>query len=169
MLLLAIGYWGCSVSKDFSFGIDKEFSATNFNSLTYSIADVVDAKQSSSDFDKYKGDLSSLDITSASYLISYFSGPANQNIVSGTLSVGDAAGTTQKVLATFSNINLLSVAAKTQAMTLTADGKQFFKDQLMGSLGSAKLYFTATTNQTPITFTVKFHFDISATYKTTVP
>jgi len=172
VLILAatsLWYFGCSVSKDFSFGIDKEFVVTNYDSLTYSRSDVVDARKSSSDFEKNKSDLSSLDIRSANYTITYFQGPLSQKILTGTLSVGDVSGSTQRVLATITGVTLSAVAAKSQPLTLTDAGKQYFKDQLLGSSSSARLYFSATTNEVPITFTVKFHFDLTATYSTTVP
>ena len=171
LLVAAAGIWylGCSVSKDFSFGIDKEFVVSNYDSLTYNRSDVVDARKYSGDFDKYKSDLTGLDISSASYTITYFSGPASQKIVTGTLSVGDLNGTTQKVLATVSNVSLASVTGISQPLTLTDAGKTYFRDQLRGSTSSAILYFTATTNEKPVTFTVKFHFDLSATYSTRVP
>ncbi|GEM_PF-750332 len=168
IVLIAFSFSACSVNKDFSFAIEKQFVVTGYNSLTYSSIDTVNARQSSSDFDKYKGDISSLDISSATYTITYFSGPSSQKITSGTLSVGDVNGSAPKVIATVSDISLGSIMGTAQPLTLTADGKQYFKDLLMGGSSSALLYFTATTNQTPITFTVLFHFNLSATYSKSI-
>jgi hypothetical protein len=68
------------------------------------------------------------------------------------------------VLATLSNVNLASVAAISQPLTLTSDGQQFFQDQLSGPTNSVVITFTGTSNQAPVSFTVRFHFDIKGTY-----
>lgn len=175
LLLLAlfaavpIAYIGCSVSKDFTFGLNKDFVVYNYSSMTYSRSDTADANKASSDFSKYKSDLQSLDIQGATYTVTSFSGAATQKIVSGSLSVSDVRGGTAVALASITNVNLSSVAGVTKELPLSDAGKQFFKDQLMGSAGAAVLTFSATTNETPISFTVRFHFDIKATYEKTFP
>ncbi len=159
---------GCSVDKDFSFTLEKEFSATNYQNATYSTSATMDAKQSSSDFDKYRSDLKSLDIESGSYTITYFQGSATQTIESGTISVSDVNGGAQHTIATISNVNLMAVAGQTQPLTLDDAGKQFFKDQLLSSASAATVYLTATTNQTPITFTIKLSFKVKASYSKSI-
>ncbi|MBS1902816.1 MAG: hypothetical protein JSS75_03855 [Bacteroidetes bacterium] len=159
----------CTVNKDFSFGLDREFVVNNYSSTTYSRSDTADANKASSDFTKYKSDMQSLEIERATYTITSFSGSATQTIVSGSLAVSDIRGGTSITLASISNVNLSSVAAMTQELPLSDAGKQFFKDQLLGSAGAAILTFSATTNETPITFTVRFHFDIKATYEKSFP
>ncbi len=166
---LMVSLSGCEVSKDFSFDITKEFVVSNYASTSYTRVDSVDARTSSSDFEKYKSDMESLDIASATYTITYFTGPASQEVTSGTLVVGELGGSATKTLATLSNINLLSSAAKETTLPLDESGKQFFKDQLWGPSSGAKLYLNLTTNEAPVNFTVRFKFHIKATYATTIP
>lgn len=169
LALASLTYVGCTVNKDFTFGIDQDFSANNYQSLTYTRSDTADARKASSDFDKYKSDMQSLDIQSASYKVTFFSGSSSQKITSATLSVSDVRGGTPVLLATVTNVSLLSEVGVTHDLPLSDAGKQFFKDQLMGSESAAVLTLSATTDQTPITFTVRFHFDIKATYEKTFP
>ena len=166
--VLASVLTGCSLDKDFTFSIEKDFVVNNYSSTTYSRSDTVDASKSSSDYSKYKSDLKSLDIQSASYTITYFSGSAAQKIVTGTLNVGSLGSVPSKILATVSDVILSSVASITQPLTLTDDGKQYFKDQLMGSTSSAIINLSLTTNQAPISFTVRIHFDIKAKYSKSI-
>jgi hypothetical protein len=169
LAIASLTYVGCSVSKDFSFGIDKDFVANNYQSLIYTRSDTVDARASSSDFDKYKSDLQTLDIQSATYMVTNFSGSSTQKITSATLSVSDVRGGSPVVLATITNVSLLSEVGLSHDLPLSDAGKQFFKDQLMGSASAAILTLSATTNQTPITFTIRLHFDIKATYEKSFP
>ena len=155
---------GCSASKNFTFSIDKVFVVNNYSSTSYTSSDTINATQESSDFNTYKSDLQSVSIQSATYTITSFTGPLTQTITSATVTVKALDGSSSKVLATLSNVNLSSVAAITQPLTLTDDGKQFFENQLTGSTSSVVITFTATANQAPVNFTVKFHFDILTNY-----
>ncbi len=166
--VLAFLATGCTIDKDFNFSLNQDFVISNYPTTTYSRSDTIDASKSSSDYNKYKADIKDIEIESATYTITSFAGPTTQNIVSGVLTVTTLDGTSSKVIASISNVNLSSIGATPQPLTLTEDGKLLMKNQLSGASSSAILNFTATTNEAPISFTVRFHFIAKATYSKTL-
>jgi hypothetical protein len=159
---------GCTVNKDFSVSFDKEFVAANA-STSYSKTDTLDVTKSSSDYAKYKSDIKTVEIQSATYTILSTSGSPTQKIVNATLTITNIGGTTTKTLATVSDVNLQSVLGVAQPLPLTDDGKQFLQDQLMGSTSSAIITFAGTSNEGPVMFTVSLHMNLKVTYSKTIP
>jgi hypothetical protein len=159
---------GCDIKKDFTFDVEKEFVIQNYPIKSYTTSGDISASQASSDFDKYKGDLDKVEIQSAKYFASYFSGTATQNI-SGHLKIGDISGNQSVDLATIPNVLLINIAAKEQSMDLSSAGQSKFNDLLLNSPYSARLYFDAATNEVPLTATMRFKFTFKVTYKRGFP
>lgn len=170
VLALAAMMNGCTVNKDFSFDIDYDLCANEINSTTYSAAKTVYGKDYSSDFDKYKSDISNVDVESATFTIlsSTVTSPS-QEIVTATASAGDASGGAPVVIGTVSNINLTTALNVETPLPLTDAGKQKIEDLLLGSDGGGTFYFTGTSNDKPVIFCVKFKLNLKATYEKTIP
>lgn len=162
---------GCTVTKDFGFDIDYDMAVNETGSgTTYATSATVKASDYSSDFDKYKEDISNVDIESATYTIlsSVPKSPAQQ-IINATLTVADLKGGTPVLVGTVSNINLTTALGVETDLPLTDEGKQKIEDQLRGSDGAAIFTFSGSTNEMPIIFTVKFKLNLKATYEKTIP
>jgi hypothetical protein len=161
---------GCTVNKDFSFDIDYDLPVNQPAGTTYSTTKTVKASEYSSDFDKYKDDISNVDVESATYTI-LSATPASpaQTIQNATLTVADLSGGSPVVVSTVSNINLASSIGVESPLPLTDAGKQKIEDQLRGSEGAATFTFTGMINEAPTVFTVKFKLHLKATYSKTIP
>ncbi len=162
-------FTSCTVKKDFTLSLDKELDINNFPSTTYSRSDTLDASKSGSDYAKYKADISAIDLQSGTFTVLSSAGSPTQKIITGTVSASSIDGVTTKTVATVSDLNLQSVIGVAQPLTITDEGKQFIQNQLLGSSSSLILTFSGTTNEAPITFAVKFHFNLKATYSKTLP
>jgi len=162
---------GCTVKKDFSFDIDYDLPVNETGSgTTYATSSTVKASDYSSDFDKYKEDISNVDVESATYTIltAVPKSPA-QTIINATLTVADLKGGAPVLVGTVSNINLTTALGVETDLPLTDEGKQKIEDQLRGSDGAAVFTFSGSTNEMPIIFTVKFKLNLKATYEKTIP
>jgi hypothetical protein len=160
---------GCKVNKDFSFDINYTKNYYSMNSA-YSREDTIRGKDYSSDFDKYKADIKSLSVESATYTITEAL-PTNpsQTIVNATLWVKDIRGGAQTLVATVNGITLASAIGIESNLNLTDEGKQKITDFLKGSDGAFIATFMGTANEAPINFTVKFKLHLKATYEKTIP
>lgn len=161
---------GCTVNKDFSFDIDYDLCASQPTSTTYSTSKTVYGKDYSSDFDKYKSDISNVDVESVTFTIlsSTVTSPS-QEIVTATASAGDVSGGAPTILGTVNNINLTTALGVETPLPLTDAGKQKVEDLLLGSDGGGTFYFTGTSNDKPVIFCVKFKMHLKATYEKTIP
>ena len=63
-LVATVLFLNCSIKKDFEFDLVKEFNV-QYGSTSYSKTDDISAIEASSDFDKYEGDLESVEIKKA--------------------------------------------------------------------------------------------------------
>lgn len=161
---------GCTVTKDFGFDIDYTLPVNQPTGTTYSTSVTVKGSDHSSDFDKYKSDISNVDVESATYtIVSSDPKSPTQELLNATLKVADLNGGTEVIVGTVSNINLTTAVGTETNLPLTEDGKQKIEDQLRGSDGAATFTFSGTANETPITFTVKFKLHLKATYEKTIP
>jgi hypothetical protein len=161
-------FTGCSIKKDLTLNIEADFVQSNSTNKSYTLTQNVSAKDASSDFDKYSGDLDGVELTSSTYLVSYFSGDATQT-VSATVKISDQSGNQMTDLATITNINLLTVAAKDQNLTVSNEGINTFVNLMKNSPNNATLYFNGSTNEVPFTATIKLKFAFKVTYKKGFP
>ncbi|MEI8135629.1 MAG: hypothetical protein WCH46_11255 [bacterium] len=159
---------GCTVHKDFSVTLHKAFDV-NYAGLSYSRTDTLDASKASADYQKYRSDITAVDVQSGTYTVTTFTGSATQKVITGTLTVSNLDKSVNKPLATLSNVTLMPIVGVAQPLTLTDEGKTFLQEQLMGSGSSALLTFSASTNEQPIVFSVDFRFEVKATYSKTIP
>lgn len=161
---------GCTVNKDFSFDIDYDLCANEMNSTTYSTTKTVYGKDYSSDFDKYKADISNVDVESATFTIlsSTVTSPS-QEILTATASAADVSGGAPVVIGSVSNINLTTALGVETPLPLTDAGKQKVEDLLLGSDGGGIFTFVGTSNDKPVIFCVKFKLNLKATYEKTIP
>jgi hypothetical protein len=169
VLALAAMINGCTVNKDFSFDIDYDLCANQPTSTTYSVSKTVYGKDYSSDFDKYKSDISNVDVESATFtIISSTVTSPSQEIVTATASAGDVSGGAPVVIGSVNNINLSRLNEEIP-LPLTDAGKQKIEDLLLGSDGGGTFYFTGSSNDKPVIFCVKFKLHLKATYEKTIP
>ncbi|HEY6172053.1 MAG TPA: hypothetical protein VIX80_07340 [Candidatus Kapabacteria bacterium] len=161
---------GCTVSKDFSFDIDYDLCANEINSTSYSATDTVYGKTYSSDFDKYKEDISNVDVESATFTIltSTVTSPS-QEIVKVTASVADVSGGAFTEIGSAININLTTKRGVETPLDLTQAGKDKIETLLLGSDGGGIFKFEGTSNDKPVIFCVKFKLHLKATYEKTIP
>jgi hypothetical protein len=161
---------GCTVNKDFSFDIDYDLCANQPTSTTYSATKTVYGKDYSSDFDKYKSDISNVDVESMTFTIlsSTVTSPS-QEIVNATASAADVSGGPFVEIGTVKNINLTTALNVETPLTLTDPGKQKVEDLLLGSDGGGIFKFEGTSNDKPVIFCVKFKMHLKATYEKTIP
>lgn len=160
---------GCTVNKDFTFDIDYDLCANEQNNTTYSTTKTVYGKDYSSDFDKYKADISNVEVESATFTIlsSTVTSPT-QEIVTATASAGDVSGGAPVVIGTLNNVSLSDIGVE-KPLPLTDAGKQKVEDLLLGSDGGGIFSFTGTSNDKPVIFCVKFKLNLKATYEKTIP
>jgi len=164
VLLAALSFASCELTKDFMVTIEKTFDV-NYNNTVFTSTGDVDATTASSDFDKWASDLKSVDIVKATYIVTSFTGPAAQTITSATVFAGPVDGTLSTELATMSGVNLASVAAKEQTLTTKQAGEDKLQNLLLKDPHQARIYFSATANQAPVKFTIKFKFECKVTYE----
>jgi hypothetical protein len=167
-LLFALIATGCDIKKDFTFTVEKEFVQTNSPNKSFSMTGDISATQISSDFDNYKDDIDNIEIVSSKYLVSYFSGSTTQTI-STHIKIGDTGGQQSVDLASVTNINLYSVASIDQSLDLSSAGNNKLTELLKNSPYSLRLYFDGSTNEVPLTATIKLKFEIKVTYKKGFP
>jgi hypothetical protein len=154
---------GCSVSKDFEFDLERDFTVVSANSA-YSQTSDVDVTTLSSDFTTYKDDLENVEVVSATYTVTYFNGPATQNITSATLTVADPASPTPQIISTMTNVNLISVAAVTQTIPVESAGSDKLVQLVKNSPYTVRLAFGGAVNETPVNFIIKFKVKLKVTY-----
>jgi len=155
---------GCSASHDFEFDLSRDFQVVG-SSTHYVLSQNVSATDVSSDFNTYKSDISDVQVVSAKYLISAFTGPSSQRIDSASLKCGattDSVATT--LIAAMNNVNLLSVAAVDQDLPLNDAGKTTLKNLIRNDPNAAKLSFAGFSNEGPMNFTVTFKIHMKVTY-----
>lgn len=161
---------GCTVNKDFSFDIDYTLPVNQPTGTTYTTSQTVKASDYSTDFDKYKDDISNVDVESATYTIETATPSSpGQTLQNATLTVADLKGGTPVIVSTVSNIVLATSIGVESPLPLTDEGKQKIEDQLRGSDGAATFTFMGTINEAPTVFTVKFKLHLKATYEKTIP
>ena len=166
-LVLGLLLNACDIKKDFNFTIEtKEASAVALQQ--YSTTDDIDASSASSDFDKYKDDIDNVEITGVKYLVTSFTGTADQKINSAHWKIG-AVNSTQSVdLASISNVYLISVAALDQNLQMSSAGQNSLRDLIRNSPHQARVYFDATASSA-VTFKVKLKISVKVTYKKGFP
>jgi hypothetical protein len=170
VLALAAMINGCTVNKDFSFDIDYDLCAAEMNNTTYSASKTVYGKDYSSDFDKYKSDISNVDVESITFtILSSTPTSPSQEIVTATASAGDVSGGAPVVIGTVNNVNLTTALGVETPLDLTPAGKQKVEDLLLGSDGGGIFKFEGTSNDKPVIFCVKFKMHLKATYEKTIP
>ncbi len=157
----------CDIKKDFTFTLEtKEATATGLQQ--YSTSDDVDASKASSDFDKYKDDLDNVEILRVKYLVTSFTGSADQKINSAHWKIGDVNSTQNVDLASLSNVYLINVAGVDQELNTSSAGQQRLRELLRNSPHKARIYFDANANAA-VTFKVKLKIDLKVTYKRGFP
>jgi hypothetical protein len=167
LLFSCLLFNACDIKKDFTFTIEtKEASAAALQE--YSTTDDIDAASASSDFDKYKDDIDNVEIIRAKYLVTSFTGSADQKINSAHWKIGDINSTQSVDLASISNVYLINVAAVEQEITMSSAGNSRLRDLIRNSPHKARIYFDSNANSV-ITFKVKLKFDIKVTYKRSFP
>ena len=164
LLAMALCFTSCEISKDFTFTLEKTFDV-NYNQTTYSSSGDVDATQSSSDFDKYASDLKSVDVVEVKYLITSFTGSADQKIVTATVRVGPVDGSATTDIATISNLLFAAAAATEQTLTTSQAGEEQLQNLLLKDDHKARLYFSGTANKAPVVFQIKFKFKCKVKYQ----
>src|SRR6186713_488338 len=96
---------GCTVNKDFSFDIEKDLPVNQPTGTTFTTSVTVKGSDFSSDFDKYKDDISNVDVESATYtILSAVPKSPAQEIINATLTVADLNGGAPIIVGTVSNI-----------------------------------------------------------------
>ncbi|HNS73027.1 MAG TPA: hypothetical protein PKI81_06460 [bacterium] len=155
---------GCTLSKDFIVTLEKEYTV-NYNGTSYSKAELINATSFSDDLDKFEDDLKSVNVTKVTYLVTYFNGPASQQINSALLSVAPADGSSFTTLTSFANVNLASVAAKEQEVEVDEAGEEVVEDELLGADHSLQMKFAGTANQAPLNFKIKFKVTCKVKYE----
>jgi len=159
---------GCTVTKDFSMPLEVDYFV-NSGTSSVSLLDTLDASSESSDYGKYKEDIKSVDIESATFTISQITPfPTTAVVTSATLEVGDMNGTVMKKIAEVSNVDLQTANGVETPLPLTAEGKDYFKSLMSGD-GKAIVKLTATANQEGISFNVLFKFKTKVTFEKTLP
>ena len=164
LMLFGFIFIGCTVDKDFSFELEKEFEVDH-SSTTYSDSSDIDVTEESSDFEDYKDDISKISLEEASYTITYFHGTATQTILTSQLQVGEVTGGAPTLLANVDNVNLMSVAAITQTITTNEDGKTKLRNLILNSPYTVRFYYNCTANEAPLDFKVRFNLKFKATYE----
>ncbi len=168
ILILLLGsalfFSSCEISKDFTFTLEKTFDV-NYNGATYNTSGDVDGTEASSDFDKYSSDLKSVDVIEVKYVITSFTGPADQKIVTATLKVGPTDGSATTDIAAITNLILATAAANEQSMTTIQAGEEQLQNLLLKDEHKARLYFSGTANKAPVVFQIKFKIKCKVKYQ----
>jgi hypothetical protein len=160
---------GCTIKKDLTFSVTKTYTVNSYQSTTYtSISDIL-ASDAGSDFEKFKGDLESVELLSIKYEALYVpTTVTNTQNVSATIKVCNLQDQNITDLAIAPVINLKSLYKNEQNATLNSTGCTAINNLLLHSPNSARIYFFAVTNETPFTATFQFVFNFKATYKKSI-
>jgi len=165
---IAFAASGCTIKKDFTLNLERDFVVNQSDNPSYSQTGDVRATDFSSDFETYKGDLDAVEVQQASYIVTYWTGPSTQT-TNASVMIGDLSGGTPVLLSSVSNVNLMSVAAREQTLSLNSAGSQKLNDLIKNSPYGARFYFTGTVNQVPVIFTTKVKVQLKVTYKKQIP
>jgi len=164
LLIAAALMTGCTLSKDFVITLEKEYTV-NYNSTSYSKTEIIDGTSSSDDLDKYEDDLKTVNVTKITYTVTYFNGPATQQITSALLSVAPVNGSSFTTLTTLADVNLMSVAFKEQEVEIDEAGEEVVEDELLGDDHRLQCKFSGTANQAPVNFKIKFKITCKVKYE----
>ncbi|MBN2000923.1 hypothetical protein JW935_25485 [candidate division KSB1 bacterium] len=164
LVVLSSFLLSCEVSKDFIVKIDKVFNV-NYAGETYETMEDIDAKEFSSDFEKYSSDLKSVEILKGTYEIIVFAGPATQKILSADLEVGSTEGEKPVGLAVVDDIVLAEALNNETSLTLRSAGKNKLADLMLNNPHTCRLYFSGQANEAPVVFSIKFRFECKVTYE----
>jgi len=80
---IAFAASGCTIKKDFTLNLEKDFVVNQSDNPSYSQTGDVRATDFSSDFETYKGDLDAVEVQQASYIVTYWTGPSTQTFPAG--------------------------------------------------------------------------------------
>jgi hypothetical protein len=125
--------------------------------------DVLDISSESSLINQYKDKIKNIEILEATYLLTYFVGPADQQINTATLTVADETGQGVEEIATVTNVNLQSLLNSEHNLTVNAPGIDRLAQLVKDSPNKVQLHLYGTANTGPLAFTIKFRFKVKMT------
>ena len=150
--LVAVLAIGCkdlaNVSLSPNFTIDF---TVNEPTETHFLKDqVLDGDSVSSELNKYRNNIKSVEVTKVTYFLPYFTGGAGQTLQSGEVKVINPTTNAEMVLATLTNVNLASVAAKETDLTTDKAAVNMLADLLKNDPHKVKVRLSGVVNEAPI-------------------
>jgi len=143
------------IKYEFDITIERDFPIIDYQLAAFTkTADIV-ATDESSDFEKYKEDIESVVIKSASYMMLNVTANASQNINSAAFSISDVADSGKTTIASISNVNLLIYENQEQSLSLNNKGVDRFNALISNSPYSAMVHLDGSANEVPIHFTIR--------------
>jgi hypothetical protein len=162
-LATVIAYPACKlldVTKDVELELVFDIDGANTTVLeTY----LLDATDYSSDIDEYKDNIKSIEIIEVKYYLTAFTGPSEQTLSNGVLTVADENGGGPQVLATLPVEVLEPLLITEKTLTLDQAGIDRLEKLIIDSPHTCLSTLTGEINSAPVDFTVVFHIKATMT------
>ncbi len=158
LLLSAIVFTSCQnfPTAKVQTTLEQDFSI-NRTGTTFNESTLIDATNDA-DFDKYKRKINSIDIDRVTYTITSFTGPSNQILQNGILSVADADGKNPINVATFTNLNLSNDLGQEKDLQTSSAGLARLQDLLRKDPYQAVISYSGNVNQGPVKMNISLKF-----------
>lgn len=140
-------------TQDFSF---TQAIVVNNETEEFSESVVLKATDYNKAFDEFDGKIKSIEVKQIKYTIKNFNGPAEQELLTATLSVADGSGNGEEVLATATNMILANIQNQEQIIDPETAGLNKLQLTLKNSPHTATMTLSGTANSAPITLTLSY-------------
>ncbi|MCK9400633.1 MAG: hypothetical protein M0Q51_11660 [Bacteroidales bacterium] len=141
-------------SKDFEFDLTFEVNSdtTSLNEI-YLLDAVV-----YNNFEEYVDYIETIEIKSATYSLTSFSGTDDQTLTNGLLTVSDENGSESQVLATLPTELLQHLLIAERTLNLDEAGINMVEGLIKNAPHKCQGILTGDISSSPVNFTMKFHF-----------
>lgn len=147
------------LTQDFNIVLSKSFDVNQADTII-SINQLLDAVAESDEISKYSDHIEDFTLEKVTYVLTAFTGPADQNIINATLDVAEKTGANRTNLANISNVNLASLMGNETQLSLNQAGTNLVTAKLGKDPWAINIYFDGNANKGPLDFAVKFRFYI---------
>jgi len=162
-LVVVLVYPACKlldVKKDIALDLTFVVDGTNTTVLeTY----LLDATDYSSDIDEYQDNIKSIEINQVTYYLTAFTGPSDQTITNGQITVADADGNGAQVLASLPVEVLEPLLTTEKVLTLDQAGVNRLEELIVNAPHTCLSTLTGNVSSAPVSFTVVFHIEATMT------
>jgi hypothetical protein len=148
------------VTEEITFEVDMIVDEAE---ASFDVTELLDALAESETIEEYKDLIKKIEILKVEYKLLAFNGPANQQINTATVDVGDAQGNGSVLLATVTNENLQALLTTTKELELNEEGANRLEELILDPPHSALFHYYGGANTAPLDFTVRFFVTVKMT------